>query len=70
MKQSSYIDPFETKDVRYWTRKWDVTPTELYNAIFDTGSNNINILKQNLQSKGMYLFPMGKMIHDIFLKFK
>lgn len=70
MKPSPYINPLEANDVQYWTRKWDITPTELYNAILDTGSNNITILKKYLQSKGMYLFPMGKTIHDLLFKMK
>ncbi len=70
MKPSPYINPFETEDIQYWTRKWDITPAELYNAILETGSSNVNTLKQNLKSKGLYLFPMGKIIHDFMIKAK
>ena len=70
MKHTSYINPFETKDIEYWTRKWDITPSELYNAILETGSSNVNTLKKNLKGKGLWLFPMGKIIHDLVIKTK
>lgn len=68
MKTSPYINPLEAKDVQYWTRKWDITQNELYDAILETGSNNRRILKKYLKSKGLFLFPMGKTIHDFLLK--
>ncbi len=70
MKPPYYINPLEANDVQYWTRKWDITPKELNNAILETGSNNINILKENLKSKGLYLFPLGKTIHDLMIRIK
>lgn len=70
MKPTYYINPLEANDVQYWTRKWDITPGELNNAILETGTNNITVLKENLKSKGLYLFPMGKTIHDLMLKIK
>ena len=70
MKPPVYINPFEREDVYYWTRKWDITQAELYNAILYTGSNNITILKKYLKNKGLYLFPMGKIVHDLVYKMR
>ncbi|MES2559364.1 MAG: hypothetical protein V4590_06465 [Bacteroidota bacterium] len=70
MKHSPYIDLSDSKDIYYWTQKWDISQTELYSAILDTGSNNVDILKENLRNKGMFLFPMGKLMHDLLAKVK
>jgi hypothetical protein len=68
MKKSVYIDPFKTEDVTYWTRKWHITPTQLFNAIMDTGSNHISILKNRLTPKKSSLISLGKKIVEPYFR--
>jgi hypothetical protein len=51
-----YIDPFKTEDVSYWSRKWHITPTELFTAIMNTGSNHIQILGKSVKRKSHFEF--------------
>lgn len=70
MKLSPYINPLKAEDVYYWTKKWDISQSDLYNAIIDTGSNNVNTLKENLKAKGLYHFTWITILRDVLHKFK
>jgi hypothetical protein len=70
MKKSAYIDPFETQEVKYWSRKWHISPSELFMAIMNTGSNNIFILKKALMPNGTLPHAIRKMLLHFILKLR
>ncbi|HEX8515492.1 MAG TPA: DUF3606 domain-containing protein [Bacteroidia bacterium] len=45
------IYPGEQKTVSYWTRKWGISPSELNEAILETGSLHVKEIRQYLKSK-------------------
>ncbi len=63
-----YIDPCDTKEIIYWTKKLGVTPAELYNAILETGSNNASTLNDYLHRKNNRSFSIGNIIQQMAIK--
>jgi hypothetical protein len=70
MKKSLYIDPFETQEVTYWSRKWHISPAELFTAIMNTGSNHISILQKALMPYGSVHHIIRKIVLSIVLKLR
>lgn len=46
-----YIHPEDKNDMLYWTRKWNVDIRQIHNAILETGSLNLQILKDTIKGK-------------------
>lgn len=58
MKRSNYsnqpvINPVEQEEVRFWTKKWGISPRQLNEAILETGSIRAQELKNYLVNKGL-----------------
>lgn len=65
---TEYLDPMETAQVQYWSRKWRITCNQLFDAILDTGSMRINVLRQHLENKGLIPHPFKSVIGFFSLK--
>jgi hypothetical protein len=46
------IHPEDKNDLAYWTKKWGVNVRQIDNAIIETGSVNLNVIKNLLVKKG------------------
>lgn len=68
MYTKEYLDPMETAQVQYWSKKWRITSNQLFDAIIDTGSMRINVLRQHLESKGLISHPLKNMIGYFLFK--
>jgi hypothetical protein len=52
------IDPEDRSEVLYWTKKWGVSRRQIYDAILETGSIELNAIKRRLRKKGdLHFFP-------------
>ena len=48
----SVIHPEDRTDLIYWTKKWGVNVRQINHAIIETGSINLNVIKNTLRKKG------------------
>ncbi|MEO6304904.1 MAG: DUF3606 domain-containing protein [Bacteroidia bacterium] len=48
----SVIHPEDNNDLNYWTKKWGVNVNQINHAIIETGSVNLQVIKDVLRKKG------------------
>ncbi len=46
------IHPEDRQDLAYWTKKWGVDVKQINTAIIETGSINLQVIKDFLKKKG------------------
>lgn len=65
-EKRSVIFPNGQSDMAYWTKKWGVDPIQINNAILETGSVNLQVIKNVLIKKGelgkfsLWLYKISK----------
>lgn len=50
-RDRSRINTSETYEVSYWTRKWEITPKQLVDAIKHVGSTSVQKVEEYLKRK-------------------
>jgi hypothetical protein len=53
LHQKEFIYPCESKDMKFWSRKWGISPNQLNEAILQTGSIKRKVLRKYLEKKGV-----------------
>jgi len=48
----SLIHPEDQNDLAYWSRKWGVSARQIYDAILETGSTQMEDIRNVLRKKG------------------
>lgn len=53
-----FVHPEEEGNLQYWSRKWGVSLPALHNAIIETGSLHIPVLKQKVHESSWRHHPV------------
>ena len=53
-----YVHPEEEGNVRYWSKKWGVSPSDLHRAIIETGTLNAGALKEKVHERSWRHHPL------------
>lgn len=62
---SARIHPENIQEMQYFTAKWGITLPQLNEAIVDTGSVDIEQLKNHLREKGMLHFTWMRWLQSL-----
>ena len=57
--KNNLIMPGEESQVLYWTSRWGISKSELYEAILETGSIGVKEIKSYLLKKHRKFSPSG-----------
>jgi hypothetical protein len=61
--QQQLIYPGDEQNLRYWSRKWGVQPSQINEAILQTGSLNPEALKNYLRRDSLVYHPVKGLKH-------
>ena len=53
LNKEDLIYPYESSQVNFWARKWGIAPSQLQDAIIQTGSLRRKVLREYLEKKGI-----------------
>ena len=56
--QEQYVHPEDKKNLLYWAHKWGVSTRQVNEAIIDTGSISVEVLREHFKKNNQLQFPL------------